>query len=325
MNYVTYQQRDCFTGCIVNGLRALDADVSEADVLLYGGGFRIRYKTITLKDNSKYLIYGELREACLAFLDKIGIRYELSELGSKESALEKFRAAKAQGANVMFSVRADCIGYDPIFKQAVDSTHCLNILGIDEAAGTAIVSDGYIPTTPITHFEGEMPLERLLDGHSATSCQTLVIYPPEKPVAFRQSDESAIIRGVLERYLLAERDGENYTGYMAIQQLCSDLENIKDWDRQRFRDKLMDLNTVYKTWGFIGSKRILAELCRERAALVQYYDEMNDIAEKWNGLSRFIVKAAISGRPAMIGQLQEKTAALIEQEKELYGRILRHI
>lgn len=325
MNYVTYQQSDCFTGCIVNGLRALGVDVSEADVLLYGGGFRIRYRTITLQDNSKYLIYGELREACLAFLEKTGIHYEFTELGSRESALEKYREAKAQGANVLFSVRADCIDYDPIFKQATDSTHCLNILDINEAAGTVVVSDGYIPTTPIKHYEGEMPLERLLEGHSVTKYLTLVIYPPESSITFRQSDENGLIRGVLERYLSAERDGENYTGYEAIQQLCKDLDNIRDWDRERFRDKLMDLNTVYKTWGFIGSKRILAELCRERAALAQFYDAMNDIAERWNGLSRFIVKTAISGRVTMIDGLQEKNQALINQEKELYGRILQQI
>ncbi len=53
MNYVTYQQKECFTGCIVNALNAFGVKCTESDVLLYGDGFRIRYKTIYTEDNSK--------------------------------------------------------------------------------------------------------------------------------------------------------------------------------------------------------------------------------------------------------------------------------
>ena len=325
MNYVTYQQKDCFTGCIVNALRAFGIDVSEADVLLYGGGFRIRYRTIATQDNSKYLIYGELREACLAFLEKVGLRFEFEELGTLEKGMEKYRSAKSEGANVMFSVCADCIGYDPIFRQASDSFHCLNILDIDEDKGEAIVSDGYIPTTPVRKYEGIMPLDNLFTGYEKTKCTTLVIYPPNRPIKFRQDNENESICSVLKQYLASECDGEYYTGCEAIIRLCNDLNRIKDWEREPFCAKLMDFNTVYKTWGFIGVKRILAELCRERESLASYYEEMDEIAEKWNGLSRYIVKIALSYRPTMIDQFKEKAVGLISQEKELYKKMIAEL
>lgn len=322
MNYVTYQQKDCLTGCIVNVLRSKGLPCSEADILLYGGGFLIRYRTISTPENTKYLIYGELREACFHFLQSVGVRYEYQDYGSPEEASAHYIAAKEQDAGVIFAVRADCIDYHPIFHQASDSQHCLTILHLDPERNTAAVSDGYIPSTPVSKYEGNMPLDRLLAGYEHANFSTVTVYPlPEIP-SFRRADETAMLRDVLQTYIDPPKSDGIYYGKDAVLQLCDDLFLIKDWEKAAFSAKMFDFNTVYKTWGFIGAKRILAELCSERQCLMPYAEDMDDIAEKWNGLSRLIVKIAICGRSSMLEGFRSKVQDLVHREETLYAEIL---
>ncbi len=167
-----------------------------------------------------------------------------------------------------------------------------------------------------------MPLAKLYEGYEKTKFCTLIIYTLKSEIYFRTDDERSLIRNVLESYLSVERDGENYTGKEALARLCDDLYRIKNWDREAFKAKLMDFNTVYKTWGLIGVKRIISELCSEKPYLAEFYPEKDEIAEKRNGLSRYIVKIAIAYRPAMIDSFKDKVLALIEQEDTLYQKIL---
>ncbi len=324
MNYITYQQKDCFTGCVVNALNALGIKCSEAEVLLYGGGFKIRYKTMSTPEDTKYLLYGELREASINFLNMLGVKYVLTEYDNLEKALLVYYEAKSEGASVMFVVAADSIRYHQVFRQAAGSQHCLNILDIDEVKGTARVSDGYIPTTPVLMYEGDVPLGSLYEGYQKSGYNTLIIYPSEEKIEdFRcPKKEKQMIQEMLEHYIKGEQEGENYIGKSAILKICDDLNMIKDWERERFRVKMMDFNTLYKTWGFVGSKRILAEFFAERDFLSEYYGEMNDIAEKWNGLARYIVKTAIAYRPAMIDSFREKVKELVSKEEELFAKII---
>lgn len=322
MSFITYQQKDCLTGCIVNALRSKGLSCSEADVLLYGGGFLIRYRTITTKDNTKYLIYGELREACFRFLQALNIPYEYIEYGSPEEASAHYAAAKEQGANVIFAVRADCIDYHPIFHQASESQHCLNILQINAEQNTATVSDGYIPSTPVTKYEGEMPLDRLYEGYQNAAFSTVTIYPFAALPDFRRPDEKTMIREILQQYINPPQQDGIFFGKDAVLQLCNDLFLIRDWEKDAFSAKMFDFNTVYKTWGFIGAKRIFAELCAERPYLTQFEAEANEIAEKWNGLSRLIIKIAICGRASMLEGFCSKVRELIQREETLYTSII---
>lgn len=322
MSFITYQQKDCLTGCIVNALRSKGLFCSEADVLLYGGGFLIRYRTITTKDNTKYLIYGELREACFKFLKMLEIPYEYTEYGSLEEARTHYNTAKEQDANVIFAVRADCIDYHPIFHQASDSQHCLNILQINAEQNTATVSDGYIPSTPVSKFEGEMPLDRLYEGYQNAAFSTVTVYPFPAIPDFRRPDEKETVRAILQQYIDPPRSDEIRYGKDAVLQLCEDLFLIRDWEKEAFSAKMFDFNTVYKTWGFIGAKRIFAELCAERSYLMPFAAEADEIAEKWNGLSRLIVKIAICGRASMLDGFRSKVQELVQREEALYSRII---
>lgn len=327
MNYITYQQKDCFTGCIVNAVRALGKNCTEAEILLKGDGFTIRYKPTVIDGTPRFLLITELREACIKYLNDNNIIYKEFCGETLDRARKIVKEAIDLGNIPLVQIAANSIHYHPVFNQTTNSLHCLNILAVDEDRNIAVVSDGYVPTTPVLTYDGEMPISDLEDGYERSE-RHIFVFSQVKDHNIDDGEECVSrfeiskIKRVLTEYMSGgEKEGVFY-GISAVKKVFESLECVMDWPKDEFRNKIMDFNNIYKTWGFISAKRIMAELFDECECLKQFAEEMDNIAEAWNGLSRMMVKMAIAYRPSSLLSIKEKVLELTEKEKELFSAVI---
>lgn len=294
----------CYTSSIVKILNYYYIDKSEEELFF-------SEKLLELKCESESDgIYTDLEMMVNMSLDDCGIEIKNIPVHCR---LELIALLRKFG---MLLLKIDCryLEYAEVFKNAFTEQRKHYIVVKDVIDDYIEIADTYIPSTPITIYEGKLKIPE--DGFENMEFKFVDISGMKE----RRGLKNSII---LEKMMLGYLSNidEVYKRFL----LNLDYIRLSDSDSKCKKILLYEMATALSVSGTIASRKIFYTLLKEIGtvpdALVL---DMSKVASKYNTLRLLLLKAYVNLNKENLDNIIQKAQEIKEFEFVIYTKILNH-
>lgn len=279
-NYTTFQSAHCFYGNISNILNYHNIGISEAEFALISNILNGEYRNIDMVpfigfSNEKYKIG----------LSKLGCRAEniRDEICFFEMLKKRYP--------ILLKVNSQVLNYNYVYKESSKRNHYIVAIQCDSK--DILISDSYIPTLPLSTYQGTINRNDFCIQFENNQVSGIVIFPPESN-KFEKSNCDLIKQ--LDEYVLLNISGCDNSFCKLMYEYCEyALQNITDI---LFSNRMDEMIYQMRFSGTIARWNYLIELfCTYYQINKLMVDELNVLKGKWNVVINKLRKCSITRNP----------------------------
>lgn len=353
-NVKTNPAHICLTGCISDLFIQFGLEVNESIIFALAEASLFYYKHFDL--NAERFRDGKME---LFDLSMGGMRYDIPlminniiqyfdmkidkkasfERAESKTFIEKYIADQLP---VLAFVSRKHLGYmNTEFQNAV--THCINIVGYDWKIDQLYVSDPYIPTYPVTTYEGPLAFDEYYRSVIASRDMFKnelefrnLAFILQEPLSGKQLSIETLV-GVLKKTAAGffseacSSRGES-TGLKGLKKFLEDVEEWLTLDHTKMQSDLFRFvhQRLSNFGGPMVTNRLLADLMaylsdREpESTFTELYWCFTELSKSWSVIANLFGKYSFSGTFKDKGILLQRLTDVIHMEEHVYDTIKKY-
>ncbi|GGG07092.1 hypothetical protein GCM10010912_59700 [Paenibacillus albidus] len=318
------QGTECRLACYQNYFHYHNIPLSEALMYFSGKGFQTVYRRDTEGANKQCNLTSDVNGAIRTFCGKYGINIHQSVQKLEQFKQELSRAIQINNP-VILKVDAGSLKYHRAFSNSKGVEHYFLIIQMDDSG--VYISDGYVPSTPNTTYEGWISwsdLQHSIDTGNvqyveidATSLASFrVVWNAE----WEMSELYQSVMDAVDDYLIGGFAAEEgiYYGISALEQYTDDMSHFTDWFAGDYTGKMLEQQNILKNWGFLTGRKLLLIALKLLKNTLPFLEPHLRILEQtdaeWKNVNMYLVKAALSKRESDLLLIQNKIVNLAAKE-----------
>lgn len=308
-DYPAIRGFECLSSCIASYLAYRGIPVSESDIFLCGGGYRIRYSG----DIYRIEIGADAYQAAFRFLDRYQVKYEHGRM--KPSLLKEL----SERGQVVLVRTIGGRSYHKVFS-TIDSPHWIAVTGYD--SGSFAVADNAVPDVKESVYHGLVSEEELMDIWGRTGYEYLIVDSKQEQLAgriqqIRQNSVKELEVGV-KRYFHPKKHlfSSVKEGCCSITGLFEDYLEAVPEERAQAMALAQEINRQVRVGGAVSYKKAILQKLREMQAEDTVLKEYGDIIKMWHEIFLHLLKAAIKCDRDGVQRLKKQAEELIERERK---------
>lgn len=286
----------CYSASVLRILNAMGYSFSEVDLFKSIG-------LLQLNCSTQYDgVYSEIEQIVNWSLKQNGIEINELSIRSKDTLLEELSKRKM----LLLKINARKLNYSKLFTTAITNHryHYVIVNGFDEEK-IGIV-DSYIPTTPITSFEGYL----FLSEEDLRESSFWIV--DDSGYTIRKQDGWNLIRHMIEGYFTD-------SNLMSFTKFEGNIASISKEESFAF----YEMATVLSTSGTIATRKMLHKIVNEISNAEE--DKLLTIWQEYNLVRLLLLKSYLSYSAENIGEVLTALKKLRTDEGrillDLYNRI----
>lgn len=309
-NYKTYQGYECLNACIVNRLREMKYDVTGSDVFFIGEGSDYIYRE---KENNNIVIANKQFEANFLFCKKSGLDYTVDYMRNCNHIIALEKAIEDYGC-ITIDVSTLYLNYNKVFEQR-EAFHFINVLKMDKDNNSIYISDGYVPTTQPSIYEGWIPFSEILKGWQKSNYKVLIIRGFKKNEKFKDELQKTYpyMLESLDRYILKQKD--NCKIITVFEEILSLIDK-----KALFTEKIFNYHFQLKVNGFLSYKYFVLQQLQKYNSLL--CNEFETLIKEWRRWLINLIKVAVECDYAKSKRCYDKGLLLARREKDMFLKII---
>lgn len=317
-NYSTNKGIDCLNGCIVSYLRFEDIEIEEYDLFFMGKGYSFNYYGI---DNEKNFHFnpGNYEKN---FLEKCFRSYRYYEKPSYKSAKSILLKHIEEESKITLNVKAKYLTYSPIFKNAGEGHHFINVIGYNKTE--FFVSDTYVPVNkPGTIYHGWVKQDEILRAWSGSDFGYYIFYSPSELV-IKNYFNTDIYRQFLRDYYCNRSQSLQIEN--SWNEIFADLDSFFEKDTLSCTDLqkvLYNINFELRVSGYMSLKYYIQKMLIDRCPNTNISEEYNKIVYQWNLICFRFVKLSFAMSHENYNRLKQDIYKLLKKEGVVIERLIK--
>lgn len=313
--YHTYQGYECFGACVSNYLQWKQVNITASDLFFLGDGFKIYY------EKSIERIVSNMYKAGYAFLNNYDMKYSIAQAENRFNAKKILNRHIRNESMIIIKVSAEGLNYNRIYKQAGNSQHYVNIIGLlDE---DVYVSDGFVPTRKFSVYQGWICLEDIMEAWEREKYEYIILDEIKSNLDEIEIQESVLIKimeSIKEYTAFSEKNGVIY-GYHSIIALLNDLrERVLAHDIY-LEERTLFLNQQLRVYGFLSSKKMLLDRIKGYAINADIVCGYDQIIEFWSKNLMKMVKIGFSKDINDFERMYKCMVTYLDDENKLLDKL----
>ena len=345
-NYHTSASKICLMGCITDVLNYYGFALCEGALFVHAEGSMPYYKPFSIDEyieNSHtavppFPIFGGMRYDIPFMLDRLqdnlNLKINRFSVQAEQEARDIVTAHISQGMPVLSLLSRKFLPYMHKGFQD-DVTHCINVIGCDTKA--LFVSDTYIPTNPVTIYEGTLSVSDFIKSVNASIDIFYAKFPfncitisQEDPQAFQRkslTEKLEPFRNLQSQHFASSvnRDGY-YVGLRAYEKLLEDMDTWFAYCRYPIFTGLMAMlhAKITNFGGPVITNSLLSDyFCfLSSAGNMQILNSLGDmflnLGKKWLTVGNLCGKASVVFHNNSGRGIKQKLSEVIALEREIY-------
>lgn len=308
-DYPAIRGFECLSSCIASYLAYRGIPVSESDIFLCGGGYRIRYSG----DIYRIEIGADAYQAAFRFLDRYQVKYEHGRM--KFSLLKEL----SERGQVVLVRTIGGRSYHKVFS-TIDSPHWITVTGYD--SGNFIIADNAVPDVKESLYHGVVSEEELMDIWGRTEYEYLMMDSEQEQLKgrvqqIRQTSERELKIGI-KRYFQPKKHL-----FSSVKEGCSSITGLfEDYmaevpqERTQAMALAQEINRQVRIGGAVSYKKAILQKLREMHLDESVLKEYENIINTWHEIFLRLLKAAIKCDGDVVQKMKEQVEELIERERK---------
>jgi hypothetical protein len=325
--YQTIQGYECLNSCISNYLNFANIPISGSDIFFLGNGFATDYR----KRNGEKQLRTKVYEANYTFLDKFYIPYTHDYFYGKDREKDFLKQQMEEKGYISLRVVSRDMTYHPLFKQAQNAPHFINVIGYNEKTSQFYISDGSIPAYQPDKFEGWVDEEEVLDGWFGANLEYVILHLDEswnKELSWKGLSRIATELAICDYLEFKKSRGifsKTAYGRRAVKELFIDVARKFESSGDGFREYALRLNYQWKVYGFLSARRYLLQKMEEIGISETLTKPYGEVITEWSNIGLALIKLSVAKKAGLMEKTIEKAEATSEKENSLLARLLETI
>lgn len=305
----------CYMGCICDFLWKKGYEVEEAAVFLKNTPVLSMYSSDAgFKSN----VTGTVKKFCR----NTGLHLNVI---SGIDGLEDLRRYKNHTECILCGVNSRELHYAKAFSEGLEDTHFINIYGVTDSG--IVIKDSYIPTKPVSSYEGEYEISdtffegTMFWGYDLRQFNLKTNYAFTKEDFFPLEDMFKI-----ELDILDEPTSKEVTiGKKAWEKYISDIEELYDLPGEEIERKAYKMATDLATSGGVAARKYLLTVLINIGFEREKVEELQEILNGYFLLQLLLVKISFTKSKKEISRLKRNLMELEEKEIDFFQEMLQFI
>lgn len=311
--YQTKQSYNCLLSCIGNYFNYAGYMITGSDI--YFSCPISRLQTFSRNNHRIFLdLEGTVEDICT----KYGIHFRISQCATDEMEhiLDKC-ILNEKMIGIFLSVTG--LLYSKSFSQG-DAIHCINVIG--QKDDKYYVSDGYVPSYPLSVFQGWIDKKQLITAWERVNGVYFML-----EVSFIQLNIEEIIKKSKENFKqyicgqLGENKIENCGSVnMEVLKVLRTIMEVYPSD-ENVCEQLLQLNHDIKVEGFLSQKQFVLDYCQKYCGDVEICGQYSALIGGWYRVCAFMMKITFSINRERLCILFKKVKELVWEEQSILMKI----
>lgn len=335
----------CITSCIRDILNYNQFDVNESMVFVASKANMFYYEKFDIGKDSRIRIggiYYDVLKVINNVLDYMQINMVHNDNETHDCILEFIKSNIDAGRPVLTILSRKYLDYmNDAFKDNIP--HCVNIIGYDLKKGTLRVSDVYIPTKPISTYEGDLSIENYLkcidyarDVFNNKFLFNCISLQTERSKKFNEFPYEKLIEPICAAgdIYLNQHHTIHHNILVGKTALLQFYDNIMYWFDVKENKDLKGLltnihNRLVDYGGMVTTNRFFSEYMEflfehtGNSKFVKLQDDFKYISKRWFIVANILCKSVFMESHDTKINLDNRLSEIINLEEALWDKILK--
>lgn len=317
----------CEISSVVNAIKNVNRKINESIIFFMEDGFSTKYSAANSSSIKDVLLSNHLDECLKSFLYRYNIGYEKVTYNKEVKCLRsEIENRVILGFPFIISVDTRYLLHNSIYKKDISRRHVISIFGFNNDG--YIISDCYVPTSPISIYKGTMDTDALHKAWEATGKTFFEIdLVKAKKVNFN-FETSAIQNAVKQNLVNFIVSQKNHQAPSDLKRFAGDLLKLTDvFSSDEIKHNIWELSFKIQFDSIIPSRRLLKQIIvylidsKETSIDPLCIDELERLLEMWKRITYMIIRAGFSAKKDYFKKISDSVFELIDYEVKLYEKI----
>lgn len=307
-NYMPVLSYECLNASVIGYLKYYGLEILPSDIFFSGDGLNYEISV----ENDVSVISTDMYGSNFRFLDKYGISYK-KDIFAANDAEDVLKQCVRNEIAVSIPVRSDFLKHSRVFSQTENSTHYLNIIGMQ--GNDFIIADGYVPEQNAAVFIGPMGIYDLLNAWRERGYAYLIIDKPPAITCNIHSD------AVISRNKSLDQIFELRMDIAVFKDMIEEFK--KHFESDCTASVAENVNYRLKIYGWISSKHYMYESLAADNTDSDISRQYGELINRWKLNCLLLLKAGYSGKINQLERVSQKLLNDCLTEHQILKKIRR--